>query len=97
MTAGRAFRRPTSTDFVGLGFLAGAAGLLFIAASDIGAVITGPSAGAERIKISSHAPAALPAAVGLSAFAAMLLRRQGTARPLPTRGHNVFPAISVHP
>ena len=80
MTAGRSFRRLTSTDFVGLGFLAGAAGLFFIAVSDFGAIITGLSAGDELIEVSSHAPAALPGAVGLSAFAAMLLRRKGTPR-----------------
>jgi len=80
LTARRSFRRPASTDWVGLGFLAGAAGLFFIAASDFGAVITGLSAGEELIEVSSHAPAALPAAVGLGAFAAMLLRRRGTPR-----------------
>lgn len=80
MTAGRAVRCPTSTDWVGLGFLAGAAGLVFIAVSDFGATITGLSAGAELIEVSSHAPAALPAAVGLSAFAAMLVWRKETAR-----------------
>ncbi|UYW29377.1 hypothetical protein [Methylorubrum extorquens] len=80
MTAGRAVRCPTSTDGVGLGFLAGAAGLVFIAVSDFGAAVTGLSAGDELIEVSSHAPAALPAAVGLSAFAAMLVRRKGTPR-----------------
>ena len=80
MTAGRAVRHPTSTDWVGLGFLAGAAGLVFIAVSDFGATVTGLSAGNGLIEVSSHAPAALPAAVGLSAFAAMLVGRKGTPR-----------------
>lgn len=72
-------QRPgASTDLVGLGLLAGAAGLLFIAVSDIGSALADFSAGAEPIAVSSHAPAALPAAVGLGVFAALLLRRRGT-------------------
>ncbi|KQQ29311.1 hypothetical protein ASF53_18900 [Methylobacterium sp. Leaf123] len=80
MRARRAFRCPTSTDWVGLGLLAGAAGLLFIAVSDFSAILTGLSAGDAWIEVSSHAPAALPGAIGLGAFAAMLLRPNGTAR-----------------
>jgi hypothetical protein len=80
LTAGRAVRRLTSTDWVGLGFLAGAVGLVFIAVSDFGAAVTGLSAGDDLIEVSSHPPAALPAAVGLSAFVAMLVGRKGTPR-----------------
>lgn len=76
----RKLRPGASTDLVGLGLLAGAAGLLFIAVSDIGSALADFSAGAEPIAVSSHAPAALPAAVGLGAFAALLLRRRGTPR-----------------
>ncbi|MGA4552740.1 hypothetical protein [Methylorubrum aminovorans] len=48
--------------------------------SDIGSALADFSAGVEPIAVSSHAPAALPTAVGLGAFAALLLRRRGTPR-----------------
>lgn len=80
MRARPSLRRPTSTDLLGLGLLAGAAGLLCIAVSDFGAILAGLADGAEPIEVSSHAPAALSGALGLGAFSAMLLRRRGTPR-----------------
>ena len=79
MTA-RRIRRPASTDLVGIGLLAGPAGLAFIGIGDLAAMITGLNAGTERIELSSHAPAALAAAIGLAAFATMLFQRKGTPR-----------------